>query len=280
MLADLPSDAEARAPARGARARRVRHPLSADHRTGDGQGRRGHRLLPLPAADRAQRGRRRSGPLLAGRRGRSTGPTWLGRPVPAAPARFADPRHQAQRRRPRADRRRSPTTPPSGADWSPAGARPTEPLRPGPGPDANEEYLIYQTLVGAWPIESERLAPIWRRRCARPRSTPTGTSPTRSGSARSRTFAARALRPRAVSESFEPFLRKVGRRRRDAPPSARCCCVSPAPACADIYQGDELWALNLVDPDNRRAVDWDARRRALEQLGAGRPRSRASRSWP
>ena len=38
----------------------------------------------------------------------------------------------------------------------------------------------------------------------------------------------------------------------------------------DIYRGDELEDLSLVDPDNRRPVDWDARRRALEELRAGR----------
>jgi (1->4)-alpha-D-glucan 1-alpha-D-glucosylmutase len=37
----------------------------------------------------------------------------------------------------------------------------------------------------------------------------------------------------------------------------------------DVYQGDELWSLSLVDPDNRRPVDWDARRHALAELQAG-----------
>ncbi|MEA2131514.1 MAG: (1-_4)-alpha-D-glucan 1-alpha-D-glucosylmutase, partial [Solirubrobacteraceae bacterium] len=41
------------------------------------------------------------------------------------------------------------------------------------------------------------------------------------------------------------------------------------PGVPDIYQGDELTALALVDPDNRRAVDWEARRAALDALRAG-----------
>jgi (1->4)-alpha-D-glucan 1-alpha-D-glucosylmutase len=41
------------------------------------------------------------------------------------------------------------------------------------------------------------------------------------------------------------------------------------PGVPDIYQGDELWALSLVDPDNRRPVDWDRRREALAELRAG-----------
>jgi (1->4)-alpha-D-glucan 1-alpha-D-glucosylmutase len=42
-----------------------------------------------------------------------------------------------------------------------------------------------------------------------------------------------------------------------------------SPGVPDIYQGDELWALSLVDPDNRRPVDWDRRREALAELRAG-----------
>jgi (1->4)-alpha-D-glucan 1-alpha-D-glucosylmutase len=42
----------------------------------------------------------------------------------------------------------------------------------------------------------------------------------------------------------------------------------------DVYQGDELWALSLVDPDNRRPVDWAARRAALDALRGGQPPTR------
>jgi (1->4)-alpha-D-glucan 1-alpha-D-glucosylmutase len=42
----------------------------------------------------------------------------------------------------------------------------------------------------------------------------------------------------------------------------------------DVYQGDELWALSLVDPDNRRPVDWAARRAALDALRGGDPNTR------
>jgi (1->4)-alpha-D-glucan 1-alpha-D-glucosylmutase len=41
------------------------------------------------------------------------------------------------------------------------------------------------------------------------------------------------------------------------------------PGLPDVYCGDELWFLALVDPDNRRPVDWAARRRALDALRAG-----------
>ncbi len=47
-----------------------------------------------------------------------------------------------------------------------------------------------------------------------------------------------------------------------------------APGVPDIYQGDELWNLALVDPDNRRPVDWARRRRLLDDLLAGAPPTR------
>ena len=48
------------------------------------------------------------------------------------------------------------------------------------------------------------------------------------------------------------------------------------PGVPDVYQGDELWALSMVDPDNRRPVDFDARRAALDQLASGEEIDRAN----
>ena len=88
-------------PARGARARCVRRPVPADDAARARQGRRGHSLLPLEPLRGAERGGRRSRPLLA-----------LGRRIPRGesrasarrPPRDDDPRHEAERRRPRAPR--------------------------------------------------------------------------------------------------------------------------------------------------------------------------------
>jgi (1->4)-alpha-D-glucan 1-alpha-D-glucosylmutase len=49
------------------------------------------------------------------------------------------------------------------------------------------------------------------------------------------------------------------------------------PGIPDVYQGDELWDLSLVDPDNRRPVDWEARRAALEAVRDGAAPTRATR---
>ena len=95
-----------------------------------------------------------------------------------------------------------------------------EPLRAAPGPDPVEEYFLFQTLVGAWPIEPDRLEAYWRRRCARPSATTSWIEPDRGGRTRSRLRA--RLYDTAVPRDFEPFAARVaaGRRARGARPAA------------------------------------------------------------
>jgi (1->4)-alpha-D-glucan 1-alpha-D-glucosylmutase len=144
------------------------------------------------------------------------------------------------------------------------------PLRSGGGPDANEEYLIYQTLIGAWPIEPERLRDYLEKALREAKVNTNWDQPDLDWERSVQTFAAALYEHQPFLESFEPFLRKVVAAGESAALGALLLALT-SPGVPDIYQGDELWTLSLVDPDNRRAVDWDARRRALEQLGAGRP---------
>ena len=83
--------------ARGARLRLVRHSVPADDAAGDGEGGRGHRVLPLPPPRCAERGRGRSRPLLAPGRRVPCGEPRAGPALPAPSARFADARHEAKR---------------------------------------------------------------------------------------------------------------------------------------------------------------------------------------
>jgi (1->4)-alpha-D-glucan 1-alpha-D-glucosylmutase len=143
-------------------------------------------------------------------------------------------------------------------------------LRTGYGPDANEELLIYQTLIGTWPIELERLDEYLQKALREAKVNSNWDEPNEEWERSVQAFAAALYDHQPFLETFEPFLRKVvaaGERAALGALLLRLTC----PGVPDIYQGDELWSLNLVDPDNRRAVDWQARRRALEQLGAGRP---------
>jgi len=149
-------------------------------------------------------------------------------------------------------------------------------------PDANAEYLIYQTLIGAWPFESGAdVDDAFRDRIA--------------------AYATKVLREAKVHTSWlspddeyeravERFVRTILDRRRAAPfldsfaplqarvaqlgiynSLAQTLIKITAPGVPDFYQGTELWDLRLVDPDNRRPVDYEIRRRALEGIDDADP---------
>jgi (1->4)-alpha-D-glucan 1-alpha-D-glucosylmutase len=145
-------------------------------------------------------------------------------------------------------------------------------------PDGNVEYHLYQTLVGAWPFGHDAASdPCFRERIA--------------------AYMMKALREAKVHTSWlspdEEYERAVTRfvdavldRRRSNPflasflpfqarvaelgiynSLAQLVIKVTAPGVPDFYQGTELWDLNLVDPDNRRPVDYTSRQQMLASLG-------------
>jgi (1->4)-alpha-D-glucan 1-alpha-D-glucosylmutase len=141
-------------------------------------------------------------------------------------------------------------------------------LRADGAPDANEEYLIYQTLVGAWPIEAERLEAYLEKALREAKRHTSWVEQDHDWEARVKRFAVALLDHEPFREDFEPFAARVAEAgRRSA--LGQLLLKLTAPGVADIYQGDELEALSLVDPDNRRPVDWTVRRGELECLRQG-----------
>ena len=141
-------------------------------------------------------------------------------------------------------------------------------LRAGGAPDANEEYLIYQTLVGAWPIGADRLEAYLEKALREAKRNTSWVEQDHDWEARVRRFAVALLDHGPFLDDFEPFAARVAEEgRRSA--LGQLLLKLTSPGVADIYQGDELEALNLVDPDNRRPVDWPARRAALDALRGG-----------
>jgi (1->4)-alpha-D-glucan 1-alpha-D-glucosylmutase len=144
-----------------------------------------------------------------------------------------------------------------------------EPLRSEVGaPDANEEYLIYQTLVGAWPLEPERLLAYMEKAMREAKLNTSWTEVNELWEAGVKTFCLGLYEHRPFLEDFEPFADRV-RREGSVAALGQLLLKLTVPGVPDIYQGDELWALSLVDPDNRRPVDWGERRRVLDGLLAG-----------
>jgi (1->4)-alpha-D-glucan 1-alpha-D-glucosylmutase len=130
--------------------------------------------------------------------------------------------------------------------------------------DAHEELLVYQTLVGALPIDRERLDRYLEKALREGKVNTNWLAPNDEHERAVQDYAWRA----AELISRDPFLqrvREIGRRLS----LAQLLLKLTAPGVADVYRGDELEDLSLVDPDNRRPVDWHERRDALRALQDG-----------
>ena len=130
--------------------------------------------------------------------------------------------------------------------------------------DPREEILVFQTLVGALPISRERLDRYLEKALREGKVTTNWLTPNLEHEATVQEFAARA----AALVAQDPFLERVRDLGRHIA-LGQLLLKLTAPGVPDMYQGDELEDLSLVDPDNRRPVDWDARRAALAALRAG-----------
>ena len=151
-----------------------------------------------------------------------------------------------------------------------------------PAPDANEEYLIYQTLLGAWPLDQgagveaafrERMAVYMTKALREAKVHTSWLSPDHEYEAAVERFVRAILergRPNLFLRAFEPLQARVAQLGIYNSLSQLLIKIT-APGIPDFYQGSELWDLNLVDPDNRRPVDYDGRRRALAAVGGADP---------
>lgn len=133
------------------------------------------------------------------------------------------------------------------------------PLRP-PGVTPGDEYQLYQTLVGAWPIDVERVL-IWREKSLREAKLRTSWfSPDEAFERDNADFVKAILDPaHGFAARLDAFVKKL------APAGTcnslvQCALKLTLPGVPDLYQGAELWDFSLVDPDNRRAVDYEARK--------------------
>jgi (1->4)-alpha-D-glucan 1-alpha-D-glucosylmutase len=135
-------------------------------------------------------------------------------------------------------------------------------------PDGQERYLVFQTLVGVWPISAERLEGYLEKALREAKRNTNWVDPNCDWEARVKRFAVALLEQGPFLDSFEPFVAEVAAAgERSA--LGQLLLKLTVPGVPDVYQGDELIDLSLVDPDNRRPVDWDERRAALQALQGG-----------
>jgi (1->4)-alpha-D-glucan 1-alpha-D-glucosylmutase len=145
-------------------------------------------------------------------------------------------------------------------------------------PDANEEIFLYQTLLGAWPLGEpsptefaafkERIVEYVNKALAEAKEHTSWINPNPVHVEAVQQFVARLLDPQQSPEfhqDFLPFVRYVSRLGLFNS-LAQTVLKIASPGVPDVYQGTELWDFSLVDPDNRRPVDYEQRRRLLSDL--------------
>ncbi len=155
-------------------------------------------------------------------------------------------------------------------------------------PDANEEYLLYQTLLGAWPDEAltaetrdtfiARIQDYMIKAIKEAKVNSRWIQPNDEWESAVREFVHTILQPENhFVPAFAPLAAQVSRH-GVVNSLAQLVLKSTVPGMPDFYQGCELWDLSLVDPDNRRPVDYEKRRALIASL----PEDPADlmREWP
>ena len=161
-------------------------------------------------------------------------------------------------------------------------------------PDGNEEYLLYQTLLGTWPLTPsgeaqqnatgeyvERIQAYMHKALNEAKLNTSWIQPNEPWLAATRDFIAKILDPSPRNKflpNFLPVAREIARLGAINSLTQTLLKLT-CPGVPDIYQGNELWDFSLVDPDNRRPVDYKARREMLSCLSTAKP-DELLQEWP
>nr|BFF11681.1 hypothetical protein GCM10025699_29840 [Microbacterium flavescens] len=130
------------------------------------------------------------------------------------------------------------------------------------------DALLWQAVVGAWPASRERLH-AYAEKAAREASEMTSwLAPDAAFESRMHALVDAAFDDTSVAARVESFVSEIEAAGWSNALSAKLLQLS-GPGVPDVYQGGELWEQSLVDPDNRRPVDFAERRRLLAELDAG-----------
>jgi (1->4)-alpha-D-glucan 1-alpha-D-glucosylmutase len=150
----------------------------------------------------------------------------------------------------------------------------TEELRGDNGaPDDLERYFLFQTLAGAWPIEVERIEAYMEKALREAKRNTNWVEQNAAWEEAVLAFCRALYSHGPFLDDFEPFVNELvvaG----DRIALGMLALKLTAPGVPDIYQGDELPLRALVDPDNRRRVDWRWHQAMLSRLQGGSPPDR------
>ena len=161
-------------------------------------------------------------------------------------------------------------------------------------PDANEEYLLYQTLLGTWPMQAngepeplpapdyiERIQAYMAKALKEAKINTSWIQPNKEWDAAMHDFVARILDASPRNKFLAIFLpvAKEITQLGAINSLTQTLLKLTSPGVPDIYQGNEIWDYSLVDPDNRRPVDYVKRREMLEALATATP-DELMQKWP
>ncbi len=142
-------------------------------------------------------------------------------------------------------------------------------------PSANDEYVLYQILVGAWPLEPmdrdgeaafrDRIVAYMKKATKEAKVNTGWLNAVEAYDTAVEKFTAAVLGDKAFRKAFEPFARRVAYFGQFNSLSQALLKLT-SPGVPDIYQGTEMWDLSLVDPDNRRPVDYERRATLLREM--------------
>lgn len=144
-----------------------------------------------------------------------------------------------------------------------------------PVPSPNEEYLFYQTLLGAWPLSpmdvearqvfKQRIQEYMRKATKEAKENTSWINPNQAYDDALQQFVAAVIDDPAFTEQFRPLAEKVAQYGMYNSLSQTLLKLT-SPGVPDIYQGNEVWDFSLVDPDNRRPVNYEQRQELLAAL--------------
>jgi (1->4)-alpha-D-glucan 1-alpha-D-glucosylmutase len=143
------------------------------------------------------------------------------------------------------------------------GLRARAPLGDGP-----LENLLWQAVIGAWPASRERLHTYAEKAAREAGTSTTWTDPDVEFETRLHALIDGVFDDAWIHAAVEDFVAGVRSAGWSNSLAAKLLQLS-GPGVPDVYQGSELWETSLVDPDNRRAVDFDQRRRMLAAIDSG-----------
>jgi (1->4)-alpha-D-glucan 1-alpha-D-glucosylmutase len=161
-------------------------------------------------------------------------------------------------------------------------ARSNASLKRNGAPDANEELMIYQTLVGMWPLEEserpsvpDRLRQFLEKAAREAKTHSSWLDPNADYEKALQDFATSIIEHEPFIDSFRRFHKRIAFHGM-LNSLAQVVLKATSSGVPDFYQGTELWDFSLVDPDNRRPVDYERRIAALRKLP---PVATLMRNW-